>query len=167
VWNRKLAVVVVPSILALISLGKLLGLLQTVRLLTQPEATSFTLAGWIAGLWPNIDTEPPHWYTGIGILSFTLSLTVNAISTGLLVFKIAKTSLAFRPLHPRGKQNYYTPLISILIESGLIFFAVQLVWIICFSIPPTTNAIGLTGGPITMIYVCADLHLTLLSFNVF
>ena len=37
----------------------------------------------------------------------TLSLAVNAIFTGLLVFKISKTSLAIRPMRPRGKHNYY------------------------------------------------------------
>jgi len=134
VWDRKLAVVVVPSILALTSL-----------------ATSLTLSGWLALLWPHIDTEPPHWYFAIGILSFSLSLIVNAIFTGLLAFKIAKTSMALRHTLARGKRDY-APLISILIESGLIFFVVQLVWIICFSIPATTNAISLTGGPITIIY---------------
>ena len=165
-WNRKLAVAIVPSILSLISLGMLLGLFKTVRLLTQSEGTSLTLVGWLAALWPNIDTVPPQWYIAIGILSFTLSLTVNAIFTGLLVYKISKTSLAIRPTRPRAKHDY-TPLISILIESGLLFFVVQLVWIICFSIPATTNAIGLTGGPVTIIYVCANLYLPLLSFNGF
>ena len=43
---------------------------------------------------------------------------------------------------------------------------VQLVWIICFSVPATTNAIGLTGGPITIIYVRPYLHLLpFLSFH--
>ena len=38
----------------------------------------------------------------------TLSLAVNAIFTGLLVFKISKTSLAIRPTRPRGKHDYYS-----------------------------------------------------------
>lgn len=162
-WDRKLAVVIIPSILLLISLGTLLGLLQTVHLLTQPEGTSLSLVIWLAAIWPHVDTNAPQWYTPIGILSFTLSLTVNAIFTGLLVYKISKTSLAFRSTHARA----YTPLISILIESGLIFFVAQLIWIVCFSLPATTNASSVVAGSIAIIYVCAYLHLPLLPFKVF
>lgn len=112
-------------------------------------------------LWPQVDKTLPNSFIPIGILSFSLSLAVNAIFTGLLVFKIVKSSLALRKMHPRGSQDY-TPLITILIESGLVFFLAQVVWIICFTIGG--SAIGVTSEPITMIYVCVYWHLPL-SFN--
>ena len=106
----------------------------------------------------------PGWFTPIGLLSFSLSLAVNTIFSGLLVFKIAKASLALRHAHARKIQDF-TPLISMLIESGLVFFMAQLIWVICFSIESV--AFNLTSGPITIIYVRAYLHLPLPSFNVF
>ena len=113
---------------------------------------------------PHLPANRPGWFNLIGILSFSLSLAVNTIFTGLLVFKIAKASLALRHTHARGIQDF-TPLISMLIESGLVFFMAQLVWVVCFSVE--TSAFNLVSGPITIIYVCAYLHLPLLSFNVF
>jgi hypothetical protein len=141
-----------------------LQLLQIVRLLTQVEAASLTLVGEMTRYGPQILENLPIWFNPVGILSFSLSLAVNTIFTGLLVFKIAKASLALRHTHARGIQDF-APLISMLIESGLVFFMAQLVWVVCFS--QLGTAFDLTSGPLTMIYVRADLHLPLLSFNVF
>jgi hypothetical protein len=125
-------------------------------LLTQAEATSLTLVGELAVLEPGSQNPEnrPVWFTPIGLLSFSVSLAVNTIFTGLLVFKIAKVSLALRPehVHARGMQDL-TPLISIIVESGLVLFMVQLVLVICFS--TKSRAFDLTIGPITMIYVRA------------
>jgi len=132
VWNKKLAVVVVPSILAIISL-----------------AASLTLVGGLVVFGPQIVANRPGWFNPIGILSFSVSLAVNSIFTGLLVFKIAKASLALRHTHARGFQDF-TPLISMLIESGLVFLMAQLIWVICFSVE--SAAFNLVSGPITIIY---------------
>jgi len=132
VWNRRLAVVIVPSILALISL-----------------ATSLTLVGALAVHGPQLGVNRPGWFDPIGTLSFSVSLGVNSILTGLLVFKIAKASLALRQTQTRGIKDF-TPLISMLIESGVVFFMAQLVYVVCFSV----ESIGfdLISGPITIIY---------------
>ena len=73
-------------------------MLQTLRLLTQAEATSLILVGELTVLRPQIDGNVPDWFIPIGIPSFSLSLAENTTFTqaGLLVFKIAKTSLATR-----------------------------------------------------------------------
>ena len=139
-------------------------MLQIVSLLTQAEAASSTTVGELAVLGPQNAENRPGWFTPIGSLSFSVSLAVNTIFSGLLVFRIAKVSLALRRAHARGMLDF-TPLISTILESGLVLFMVQLVLLICFSNGST--AFYLTGGPITMIYVRAYLHLPgpRLSFN--
>ncbi|KAF8806051.1 hypothetical protein BYT27DRAFT_7141559 [Phlegmacium glaucopus] len=136
VWNRQVLIIVVPFILSIISL-----------------ATSLTLVGELVILGKTQQfNDPPAWFTPIGILSFSLSLAVNAIFTGLLVFKIVKTSLAFRRSGARnpGGKNDYLPLISILIESGVVLFVVELLWVVLFSL--NSNEFYLFGGPIAITY---------------
>ena len=102
---------------------------------------------------PETVENRPYWFNPIGIVSFSLSLAVNTILTGLLVFKIVKVSLALpsRHTHAQGVTDF-TSLISVLIESGLVFFMAQLIWVVCFSLEST--AFNLVSGPITIIYVC-------------
>ena len=127
-----------------------LKLLQTLHLLIRAKATSLTLLGELAVLGLQNAANRPGWFTPIGTLSFSLSLAVNAILSGLLVFKIAKISLALGDSRGEGMTDF-KPLISMLVESGLMFFMAQLVWVICF----TVESVGfyLITGPITMIYV--------------
>jgi hypothetical protein len=138
--------------------------LLAVRLLTHAEGTSLTLVGAMSLHGPQIRESRPVWFDPIGTLSFSLSLAVNAIFSGLLVFKIAKASQALRQTQTRGIRDF-TPLISMLIESGVVFFIVQLVYVVCFSIESV--GFDLISGPVTIVYVCAYLLLPLLSFNMF
>ena len=138
---------------------------DTVCLLTQDKAASLTLVGEMALHGPQISENRPGWFDPIGTLSFSVSLAVNTILTGLLVFKMAKTSLTLRHTHSGGIKDF-TPLISVIIESGLVFFMAQLVWVVCFSVE--SMAFDLVSGPLTIIYVCSYLHISsLLSFNMF
>ncbi|KAF8808531.1 hypothetical protein BYT27DRAFT_7241660 [Phlegmacium glaucopus] len=135
-WNRQVLVIVVPFILSIISL-----------------ATSLTLVGELVIIGKTQQfNDPPAWFTPIGILSFSLSLVVNAIFTGLLVFKIVKTSLASRRSGERNpwSKNDVLPPISILIESGVVLFVAELLWVVFFSL--NSNEFYLFGGPITMTY---------------
>jgi hypothetical protein len=128
-----------------------LKLLQTLHLLTQAKATSLTLVGELAVLGLQNGANRPGWFTPIGTLSFSLSLAVNAMLSGLLVFKIAQTSVALGDSRGGRGMTDFKPVISMLVESGLIFFMTQLVWVITF----TVQNVGfyLVSGPITMIYV--------------
>jgi len=63
--------------------------------------------------------------------------------------RTAQASLALRRTDARGIKDF-TPLISMLIESGLVFFMAQLVWVVCFSVEST--AFALVSGPLTIIY---------------
>ena len=127
------------------------------------------MVGEMAMLGPQyMENRPRSWFTPIGtpigLLSLSVSLALNTILTGLLVFKLAKASLALRHVHARGMLDF-TPLISIIVESGLVLFMVQFVLVICFS--TESSALNLTSGSIAMIYVRANLHLPRLSFNAF
>jgi hypothetical protein len=136
VWSQKWIVIVIPSILALISLG-----------------TSLALVGELGALGVENGNNTPAWFTPVGDLSFSLSLAVNAIITGLLVFKIAKASRALRnslARAPRRALNDFRPLVSMLVESGIALFAIQMVWVVCFS--TESSGFYLVGGPIAMIY---------------
>ncbi|KAF8812068.1 hypothetical protein BYT27DRAFT_7183234 [Phlegmacium glaucopus] len=136
VWNRQVLVIVVPFILSIISL-----------------ATSLTLVGELVILGKTQQfSHPPVWFFPIGILSFSLSLVVNAIFTGLLVFKIVKTSLAFRRSCARnpGGKNDLLPLLCILIESGVVLFVVELLWVVLFSL--NSNEFYVFSGPTAMTY---------------
>ncbi|KAF8808527.1 hypothetical protein BYT27DRAFT_7188840 [Phlegmacium glaucopus] len=136
VWNRQVLVIVVPFILSIISL-----------------ATSLTLIGKLVIIGKTKQfSNPPAWFSPFGTLSFSLSLAVNAIFTGLLVFKIIKASLAFRRScirNPRGKKDLL-PLICMLIESGIVLFVVESLWVLLFSLD--SNAFYLLSGLVPMIY---------------
>ena len=115
------------------------------------------MVGEMAMLGPQyMENWPGSWFTPIGtpigLLSLSVSLALNTILTGLLVFKLAKASLALRHVHARGMLDF-TPLISIIVESGLVLFVVQFVLVICFS--TESSALNLTSGSIAMIYVRA------------
>ena len=67
------------------------------------------------------------------LTSFILSIAVNALVTGLIVFKIVKVSLeakAFTTSGPGGSQLRHV--IFIIIESGMALLAVQLARVILY-----------------------------------
>ena len=77
------------------------------------------------------------------ITSFTVSMAVNAMVTGLIVFKILKVFLEVKPTSVEGTlgSSYSTRgsklqhIIFIIIESGMALFAVQLVRVVFSSLP--------------------------------
>jgi len=108
VWNRSILVILVPSILAI----------------------TF-LALWIPGsvlLYPPV----PGWVYPMTITSFAMSLTVNALVTGLIVFRITKVYWQVVKPAVAGKTFGATggsrlrPVIFILIESGMALLCMQL-----------------------------------------
>ncbi|KAF8801570.1 hypothetical protein BYT27DRAFT_7198123 [Phlegmacium glaucopus] len=135
-WGRQALVIVLPSMLALTSL-----------------ATSLSLVAELSVLRSDPHNIPP-WFLPMGVASFSLSLTVNTIVTGLLVLKLVllhrevTRALPTSSIH-RGGQGLF-PLISILIESGMFTFIGQLVWVVMFRLQNT--GFNSVGSPITMIY---------------
>ena len=94
------------------------------------------MVGELGALGEERGTSSPAWFIPVGDISFSFSLAVNAIITGLLAFKIAKESgVLLNPLTraPHRTLNDFRPIVSMLIESGIALFAVQMVWVIFFS----------------------------------
>ena len=90
------------------------------------------------------------------ITSFALSMAVNTLVTGLIVFKILKVFLEVKPtLTERtlgatgGTKLRHIRVIFIIIESGMALFAIQLVRVVlsCLPLQPSTIiAFSLTIG---------------------
>ena len=103
---------------------------------------------------------------------FFISLVVNAIVTALIVYKIITVYNEIRGInslsnvqanaHGNGRRNLY-PLISILIESGLITFVGQLAQPIMYN--SVTEAFPLVNGCVVMLYVRTSRRLLVWYFN--
>ena len=94
------------------------------------------------------------------VLSFlSLSLAENALVTGLIVYKIVIAyrgiqGLANRVGHPNVLGRDIAPIISILIESGVITFTAQLVQILMYRFD-IDNGYLVVGGFVVQLYVRA------------
>ena len=86
------------------------------------------------------------------ITSFALSMAVNALMTGLIVFKILKVFLEVKPASRTSGStggNKLRHLIFIIIESGMALFAIQLVRVVLSCLPlqeSTVLAFNMTIG---------------------
>jgi len=116
VWGQTISVVIVPSFLAITFL---------VTWLAAAGATSFVQGQLLDTSWGG----PP-----MVITSLTLSMTVNTLVTGLIVFKIFKvflqvkaaTASVERTLGTTAGGSNLRHVIFIIIESGMALLAVQL-----------------------------------------
>ena len=114
--------------------------------------------------------EPlPEWYFSAVTAFFFISLAVNALVTGLIVYRILNVYNDIRGFnsnghanaHGSGQRNLY-PLISILIESGLITFVGQLAQSIMYK--SASDAFPLVGGCVVMLYVSCFMSIVDLVF---
>jgi len=138
-WRQPL-VMVIPSLLSLAFLG-----------------TALTTLGYnIEFVADNVPV--PDWYFSAVTAFFFLSLGMNAVTTALIVYRIMtvyndirgfSTSSGQGNAHGSGQRNL-NPLISILIESGLITFVGQLAQSIMYK--SATRAFPLVGGCVVMLY---------------
>ena len=103
----------------------------------------------------------PDWYLSAVTAFFFVSLAVNTLVTSLIVYRIITVYNDIRGFnnnsqtsaHGSGQRDLY-PLISILIESGLITFVGQLAQSIMYKF--ATEAFPLIGGSVVMLYVSAS-----------
>jgi len=99
----------------------------------------------------------PDWYLSAVTAFFFLSLGVNALVTALIVYRIITVYNDIRGFNNNvqgssygsGQRNLY-PLISILIESGLITFVAQLAQSIMYK--SAGEAFPLVGASVVMLY---------------
>ena len=102
--------------------------------------TDFNL--WFLAIWIATGTAPlwvvngkfgvPEWTNTLGMAGIALSMTVNALATGLIVFRIfkvfqgVKTATADDQNLGDSGRNTLQRVIFIIIESGMALFSVQL-----------------------------------------
>ena len=129
-WDRNIRVVIVPTILSFAFLGpsnlsSLTGTCLNLVLLC--------LATWLASIVPNpyVGNGPPTWSWPLTLTGLATSMTVNALVTGLIVFRIFKVFQKVMPtsderkLGATGGRQIYS-IMAIMIESGVILFSIQL-----------------------------------------
>lgn len=112
VWSRNIRVVIIPSILAFSFLAIWLS----------ANGAIFVLQGQL---------ESANWGNTVIMTSLALSMSVNALVTGLIVFKIFKV---FRKVEATSDEKFLgasggsklRSIIFILIESGMALFSIQL-----------------------------------------
>ena len=77
------------------------------------------------------------WGITVSTTSFAASMAVNALVTGLIVFKILEVSLEVsRSLGSiTGRDSKFRHIIFVIIESGMLMFAAQLVRVVLFNLP--------------------------------
>ena len=118
-----------PSILAIAYLGQ--------------SPTYFILTGWFwllpVALWipGSVLLYPPvpGWVYPATLTSFTMSLTVNALVTGLIVFRILRVYLeVVKPTGGGTGESKLRPVIFILIESGMALLCMQLAQFVLYLI---------------------------------
>ena len=159
-WCQPL-VMVIPCLLSLGFLGAQTNLLKLTDFRTNfcIIVTALTTLGFNIKI--VADNVPlPNWYFSAVTAFFFLSLGVNAVVTALIVYRIITVFNDIRGFnnfrsvqgsaHRNGQLNL-SPLISILIESGLITFVGQLTQSIMYK--SATFAFPLVSGCVVMLYV--------------
>ena len=156
-WRQPL-VMVIPCLISLAFLGANLHKLTDFRTNFCFIVTALTTLGFNIKI--IADSVPlPDWYFSAVTAFFFLSLGVNTVATALIVYRIITIYNDIRGFnissvkggtHGSGQHNL-SPLISILIESGLITFVGQLTQSIMFK--SANSAFPLVGGCVVMLYV--------------
>ena len=154
-WGRHMLIVLLPSTLALASLGT--SLCSAISNNVNPSCAAATSLSLVAelSLFRNDPQNLPAWFFPIGIASFSISSGVNAIVAGLLCLKlIAVHREVTHSLPALSLRSNLLPMTSLLLETGVFLFMGQLVFVVLFGLQnPGFNSIG---SPMIMIYVRYD-----------
>ena len=131
VWGCSIHVVIVPSFLAFAFLGTL------IYLHSLSDLTLWFLAICIVGgtaplSFVQDQYRSPEWTVTLAIAGLALSMTVNALMTALIVFRISKvfqkvkTGTADDQISGMTSGNTLGRIVFIIIESGMALFSIQL-----------------------------------------
>ncbi|KDR68897.1 hypothetical protein GALMADRAFT_145919 [Galerina marginata CBS 339.88] len=134
VWGGNPFLIIIPSILAF---------------------TSFTIAITLVGEIISVGNGEgglPPWFTPLGTTSFSVSLSVNTIITGLLILKLVDVHRRLGKGHDHSGSGglKLVQLISFLIESGMLSFVTQLIWVVLFSLEDKNFGSDAIGGVTTL-----------------
>ena len=146
-WGQ-ISVVIVPSFLAITYLGQSIDLtwsLIKTDINLSSLATNLATLGAITFIQGNLDVV--DWGVTVIITSFALSMAVNALVTGLIVFKILKGFLAAKALTTSVERTLGTSggtqlrqVIFIIIESGMALLAIQLARVTLYFLQSNSNS---------------------------
>ena len=98
------------------------------------------LATWLASATSNNtdnNNGPSYWVNSLFITGLAISMTVNTLVTGMIVFGILKVTVGVEPTSVErslgssgGSNTKFRHIIFIIIESGMALFAIQLVRVV-------------------------------------
>ena len=174
VWDCSICVVIVPSFLAFAFLG------PSIYLHSLIDFNLWFLVIWITGFTaPSIIVQDQrfilNWGNTLAATGLALSMTVNALVTGLIVFKIFKVFQAVKTSVADGQISGVTasdgsPLrrvIFILIESGIALFSIQLARLVVIMVGTNAalKAEGLIGPIHEMLNVVIRSVIVTLSYS--
>ena len=127
----------------------------------------YPLAIWIAGSTISTQTQLISWDNTLNITGLVISMLVNALVTGLIVFRIFKVFWEVKAISDRGVL-YVTgwtkirSVIFIMIESGVALFSVQLARLVV--VIPSTDAANDAFPLIACIHQMLNVTILLLPF---
>ena len=142
VWGKNTSVVIVPSFFAITFLGQSIDshMISRLEFIAGPLATWLAQAGSTSFVQGQLVEN--SWGGSMDITSFTLSIVVNTLVTGLIVFKIFKVSLEINAVTTSNERTLGTTggtkirhVVFIIIESGMALLAVQLVRVTLYILP--------------------------------
>ena len=174
-WDCNIRVVIIPSILALAYLG------LSIYLDLLPDVNLSPLGIWSAGVGACILVQSTIKTTLWGLIatntSVAISMVVNALVTGLIVYKIFKVfrdvqqvststekSLGVRVIGGRKLRS----IIFVIVESGFALFAIQFLRVI-LSLPPLSDStpISVAASYIITTHQILNVIITLVIINLY
>ncbi|KAF8811291.1 hypothetical protein BYT27DRAFT_7336320 [Phlegmacium glaucopus] len=121
VWGCNIRVVILPSISAFVFLAMWLADIGSVHIVSD-------------------QILEPKWVVWLGVACFPMSMTVHALVTGLIVWKIFKVYREVKSAESDDQTlgvSKIRTVIFVLIESGMMLFSIQLARLVVFILPAT------------------------------
>ena len=177
-WDQNIHVLIIPSFLAVAYLGRSIYDIHLI-------SSDFNLSSLVIWLVSNCAIQfkqgeilTTDWDVTLIVTALVVSMAVNALMTGLIVFKIRKMFSELQSevkaaitSQTSGSTDGGTKLLSrhimitfIIVESGMILFAIQLIRVVLSILPTTStpNVLNLITGIHQMLNVIIKICLFLL-----
>ena len=135
-WGQNIRVVIIPSFLAIAYLGQSIYLISRFQFITSqvawlvPDGAIKFVQGHMLGV---------AWGNTVVLTCLVLSMVVNTLVTGLIVFKILEVFLEVKATMTSVERTLGSTggtklrhIIFIIIESGMTLFSIQLVRVVLF-----------------------------------
>jgi len=145
VWGHNIRVVMIPSILAFTYLG------LSIYVDSLANVDLLPLVMWIANTGAQFiaqdSIDETNWGNILGLTGLTASMTVNALVTGLIVFRIFKVFREVKRVTTSDETSLgitggrkLRSIIFIIIESGMALFSIQLARLVLALLNLSTTA---------------------------